>query len=266
MSHLGYLLLLIGIWVGNGSIGLAQNGTYPPKTTTSYSTVSPSPDSATRTVAAPKSLTFTASTDQRFFFFNDTRNDNGRRVPVSVYGIRAGFLFPSRRPNTDGSGGMRAAYKAGLGFYFVNQAINRPGLLPTTSEAVTRHLRMATAFFEPFLYRKKAIEVSLPLELGYGHSRYERTGDQVIEKEIARGVFIPAGVGVSASYQFPNLRWFRPFHWFGFNVLTGYRFILKKDVLNSHINYSGFYVSIGPSFFLENLTNDVKAWRKKRKK
>ena len=266
MSHFWHLLLLIGIWIGNGAIGLAQTGTYPRKTTTSYTTANPSPDSAQARATQPKSLTFTASTDQRFFFFNDTRNDNGRRVPVSVYGIRAGFLFPSRHPNTDGLGGMRAAFKAGLGFYFVNQAINRPGLLPTTSEAVTRHLRIATAFFEPYLYRKKAIEISLPLELGYGHSRYERNVGQATESEVARGIFIPAGVGVSASYQFPNLRWFRPFHWFGFNVLTGYRFVLKKDVPDSHINYTGFYVSVGPSFFLENLTNDIKEWRRKRKK
>lgn len=215
--------------------------------------------------ARPTSLTFTASTDQRFFFFGDTRNDNGRRVPVSVYGIRAGFLFPASRSRAGFDGGRAASFKAGAGFYFINQTLNRPGLLPNTSESVTRHLRIVTAYYERYLLRRNAFEVSLPLEIGYGHSRYERTGDPSREDEIARGVFIPLGVGVSAAYQFPTLRWFRPLHWFGFNVLAGYRFILKRDVPESNINYNGFYISVGPSFFLENLTADIKRWRQRRK-
>lgn len=260
------LLLLAGIGVSRQSAVLAQTNASAEKPVRLSATVSPVPDSTGGRVDRPKSLTFTASTDQRFFFFNDTRNNNGRRIPVSVYGLRAGFLFPSRQSRSADTGGIRAAFKAGLGFYFVNQALNRPGLLPATTDAITRRLRIVTVFFEPYLFRKKAIEISLPIELGYGHSRYERTNDQAPENEVARGVFLPAGVGLSASYQFPSLRWFRPLHWIGFNVLAGYRFVLKKDVPASHINYTGLYISVGPSFFLENLTADVKAWRKKRKK
>ncbi|HLL94573.1 MAG TPA: hypothetical protein VK404_06340 [Spirosoma sp.] len=267
MSRFWHLLVLCSTWGGsNWSDAVAQTNESAQKRTPMLASPNGLPDSVKTKVAQPKSLTFTASTDQRFFFFNDTRNDNGHRVPVSVYGIRAGFLFPSRHVSSTEVGGIRAAFKAGLGFYFVNQSINKPGLLPATSEAVTRHLRIATAFFEPYLFRKKSIELSLPIELGYGHSRYERKNDQEPEIEVARGVFLPAGVGVLASYQFPNLRWFRPFHWFGFNVLTGYRFILKKDVPNSQINYSGLYLSVGPSFFLENFTADIKYWRRNRKK
>lgn len=266
MSRFWHVLLLAGIWAGNESGALAQTSISVEKNTQPPAATVQLPDSAQTRLSRPKSLTFTASTDQRFFFFNDTRNDNGRRVPVSIYGVRAGFLFPYRRAHDAGAVGVRSAFKAGVGFYFVNQAINRPGLLPGTSEAVTRHLRMVTAFFEPYLFRKKAIEISLPIELGYGHSRYELSTDQPHQNELARGVFLPAGVGVSASYQFPALRWFRPLHWVGFNVLTGYRFILKKDVPVSQINYTGFYVSVGPSFYLENLTADVKYWRTNRKR
>lgn len=222
------------------------------------------PDS---TRAAPaKSLTFTASTDRRFFFFKDTRNTNNRRTPVSVYGLRTGFLFPSRRSRVSEEGERTAAFKAGVGFYFANQDINRPGLLPNTSASVTRRLRYVMTFYEPYLFRRKAIEVSLPIELGYGHSRYERNDEQAMDYEVARGVFVPLGVGVTTAYHFPNIRWFRPFHWFGFNVLAGYRIILKKDVPESNINYNGFYLSIGPSFFLENLTSDISYWRQRRRK
>ncbi|GAB2593825.1 hypothetical protein [Spirosoma areae] len=216
--------------------------------------------------AQPASLTFTASTDQRFFFFSDTRNDDNRRIPVSVYGIRAGFLFPARHNRPALQGGRTASFKAGAGFYFVNQHIDQPGLLPNTSASVTRHLRIATAYYERYLLRRKAFDVSLPIELGYGHSRYELNDDQSSKNEVARGIFIPLGVGVSAAYQFPTIRWFRPLHWFGLNFLTGYRFVLKKDIPESQINYTGLYVSVGPSFFLENLTADIKYWRQKRKK
>lgn len=266
MSRLWRSLLLIGAYTGSQSSVSAQVNTSVEKPTRLSVPAGQSPDSTRSQVARPKSLTFTASTDQRFFFFNDTRNAEGRRVPVSIYGIRAGFLFPTRHPRTADGGGKRAAFKAGVGFYFVNQKINQPGLLPATREAVTRHLRIVTAFFEPYLFRKKAVEISLPIELGYGHSRYERSNDRSPENEVARGIFLPAGVGVAASYQFPSLRWFRPLHWFGFNVLTGYRFTLKKDIPASQINYSGLYASVGPSFFLENLTADLKYWRKKRRK
>ncbi len=213
----------------------------------------------------PKSLTFTASTDQRFFFFNDTRAEDNRRVPVNVYGIKAGFLFPPSHNRPALQGGRPVSFKAGAGFYFVNQHIDHPGLLPNTSEFVTRRLRIVTLYYERYLLRRKAFDISLPIELGYGHSRYEINDDQSNKHEIARGIFLPLGVGVSATYQFPTIRWLRPLHWFGLNFLAGYRFILKKDVPESQINYTGLYFSVGPSFFLENLTYDIKHWRQKRK-
>lgn len=215
---------------------------------------------------SPKSLTFTASTDQRFFFFNDTRTEDNRRVPVSVYGMRAGFLFPPQHNRSNLKGGRVASFKAGAGFYFVNQHLDIPGLLPNTEESVTRHLRIATVFYERYLLRWKALDVSMPIEIGYGHSRYERNDEQVGKHEVARGIFLPLGVGFSAAYQFPAVRWLRPLHWFGLNALAGYRFILKKDIPDSQINYTGLYISVGPSFFLENLTADLKYWHRKRKK
>lgn len=266
MSRIWRLLLFVSVCLGGQVTGLAQVNPPVEKPTQASIPGGALSDSARSPVDRPKSLTFTASTDQRFYFFNDTRNADGRRVPVSVYGVRAGFLFPIRHPRNGNGGGLRAAFKAGAGFYFVNQTLDQPGLLPATQVAVTRHLRVVTAFFEPYLFRKKAVEISLPIELGYGHSRYERSNDRSPENEVARGVFVPAGIGVAASYQFPALRWFRPLHWFGFNVLTGYRFTLKKDIPASQINYSGLYVSVGPSFFLENLTADLKYWRRKSRK
>ncbi len=267
MSLLWRILLFGSIWGGviNKAVAQAEASVEKPTPlTVSADKSARLPDSASST--RPKSLTFTASTDQRFFFFNDTRNDENRRMPVSVYGIRAGFLFPSSHHRSAFKGGRTASFKAGAGFYFVNQTLDRPGLLPNTSASVTRHLRIVTGYYERYLLRRKSFEVSMPIELGYGHSRYELNDDSSNEHEVARGIFIPLGVGISSAYQFPNLRWFKPLHWFGFNVLAGYRFILKRDVPESQINYTGFYISVGPSFFLENLTYDIKHWRQRRKR
>ena len=266
MSRFWYLLLLLGgVWSANRSVTMAQTRVSVEKSASLSTATSQPPDSARTRVGGPTSPSFTASTDQRFFFFDDTRNENGRRMPVIVYGLRAGFLFPCRRGRNATIEQARAAFKAGAGFYFVNQTLNQPGLLPATTEAVTRRLRIVTAFFEPYLFNKGAVKVSLPIELGYGHSRYERSNDRSLKNEVARGFFLPAGIGVQASYQFPALRWFRSFHWFGLNVLTGYRFVLKKDIPASQINYSGCYVSAGPSFYFDSFTTDYKKWRKKRR-
>lgn len=263
-SRFWHVLLFSTIGAGVGSVGSAQTSVTAEKTIRQSPTTNQLPDSVRP--ARPRSLTLTASTDQRLSFFNDTRNENGRRIPVPVYGLRTGFLFPARHPRRVDGGGRSAAFKAGVGFYFVNQTLSQSGLLPGTSEAIRRRLRMATAFFEPYLFRQKAIQISLPVEVGYGHSRYERKNDQSLENEIARGFFLPAGVGVQALYQFPKLRRLRPFHWFGFSVLTGYRFILKKDIPASQINYSGLYISAGPSFFLDSFTTDYRRWRRTRRR
>ena len=130
---------------------------------------------------------------------------------------------------------------------------------------MTRRLRYAMMFYEPYLLHRGTLAISLPLELGYGQSRYERNDYFARKHEIARGVFVPVGVGVQTTYQFPFARWFRPLHWFGLNVLTGYRFVLKRDVPGSQVNYNGLYLSGGPSFFLEPLLADLRRWRQRRK-
>lgn len=252
-ASFGWLLLLIGLLAPFAQRAAAQGQINLT-------------DSTAGRAQSPHSLTFTASTDQRFFFFNDTRSENNHYVPVSVYGIRAGFLFPAKHPRAGLQRGRSASFKAGAGFYFINQHLDRPGLLPNTTESVKRHLRYVTVYYERYLLRRGPFEISLPIETGYGHSRYEVNSDSPDRREVARGVFIPLGVGLSAAYQFPNIRWFRPFHWFGLNVLTGYRFILKRDIPDSKVNYTGFYLSVGPSFFLENLTADLKHWRQKRQR
>ncbi|AQG79711.1 hypothetical protein AWR27_10450 [Spirosoma montaniterrae] len=223
-----------------------------------------SPDSTP--AQRPTSLTFSAQTDQRFFYFNDTRNSDDRRVPVNVWGVQAGFLFPLKRPRPGLTNGRPVGFRAGVGFFFTNQTIDQPGLLPNTSESITRRLRYATLNYEPFVFRHKTFEVSLPLEIGYGWSRYEHTHERPNEPELAKGHFIPAGVGVGLSYMFPHPRWFRPLRWFGVNFLAGHRFTLKRDIPASQINYNGWYMSVGPAFFLENFTADYKRWRQKRKK
>lgn len=254
-----YVWLLMLVWAGRTPCATAQTRTSVQKPTRLNRVKQP--DSAQST--KPNALTFSASTDQRFFFFNDTRNEEGRRKPVTVYGARAGYIFPKQHYSKRNPDVRAAAFKAGAGFYFLNQELHQPGLLPGTSESIKRRLRMGMIFYERYLLTREKYQITLPIELGYGHSRYERLDGA--ENELARGVFLPVGLGISGAYQFPNVRWFRPLHWFGLNLLVGYRFVLKRDIPRSQVNYAGLYVSAGPSFFLENMTADLKAWRKKRR-
>jgi len=200
----------------------------------------------------PTRAALIAETDQRFFYFSDSRNEANRWVPINVWGARVGMLLP-------------AAYKIGVGVYYANQQISKPGLIPETSASVRRQLYYLTAYYEPYLYRKKLWELSLLTELGWGYSQYERIDNPALEQELAKGNFMPAGLGVSFSVKMPTIRGFRPLRWFGVNFLSGYRFILKKDIPASQINYNGLYYSIGPAFFLDRFTADYRAWRNQRK-
>jgi hypothetical protein len=106
MNHLWlfFFSFLLPLITASGTLAQTQVNIQKPTNLSANGGIR-APDSTQVRSTKPKSLTFSASTDQRFFFFEDTRNDNGRRVPVSVYGIRAGFLFPTKRQYEPGANG-----------------------------------------------------------------------------------------------------------------------------------------------------------------
>lgn len=193
-------------------------------------------------------------TDQRFTFYRDSRNLQHRLEPINMWGARVGLLLPSN-------------VKVGIGGYYSDQRLRRTDLVPDLDARTRRHLYFLQGYVEPYFFRRKFWEFSTPVELGWGHSRYDLVDDQdqVRVAYVRRGWFIPLGVGASASVKFPPIGRFKPTRWFGLNFLVGYRFILRGDFPQGRSNYNGAYASVGPIFFFDRFTDDLKHWRKKRR-
>lgn len=201
----------------------------------------------TAKVKRARKPTFIAETDQRFSKYYDLRGSNAL---TNIWGARLGFLYPNN-------------VKIGLGFYYSPQTTNTQQLLPRLYSTLRRQLFTVTTYVEPYWWRREHWEFSTPVEVGLGRSVYRvmNNAEQITGTE--RGWFVPAGVGASFSVKFPPLNWFRPTRWLGVNFLAGYRLTLKQDFPHTDVNYNGLYFSIGPIFFFDRFTADVKAWQQR---
>lgn len=187
-------------------------------------------------------------TDQRFFYFKTHFFPDPDRLFMRVYGVRAGVLLPKN-------------IKVGAGVYFTGQEMNHfwNGYI-----VQQRRLQYFVAYIEPFYFRRKFWELSSPLEIGIGTSRYVLSRVVDLQPSVKTGIAIPIGLGLSISLKSQAIHKFRPLRWLGFNATAGYRFTLQPNVSNSPVTYNGFYYSAGPTLLLSRVYADYKAWRKNR--
>ncbi|QJD80672.1 hypothetical protein [Spirosoma rhododendri] len=196
----------------------------------------------------PQKARFIAELDQRFFYFKD------RRQPLfsnstSVWGGRAGFLLPSN-------------IKVGLGYYFTNHDVDEPW---DGHQTIRRRLNYATAYVEPYLFRRTYWELSVPIEAGVGSVRYRfEDADATLSRTVQTTV-IPLSVGVSVSLKFPVVFNIRPIRWFGVNLITGYRYTLYDEAPTQRVTLNGLYYSVSPAIFLDRIYADYEVWRKKHR-
>lgn len=203
-------------------------------------------------VEHPTRLKLVMETDQRFSCFTDSRSRQGDWRAINVWGARIGLLFPNN-------------VKTGVGFYYATQLLTHSAMLPDLHTALHRRMVAGTLYLEPFWILRKLWELSTPVETGLGWGVY-RGADLATQRSLTRrGWFVPFGAGLSVSLKFPELRGLRPLRWFGLNLLSGYRLILKKDFPGSRVNYNGLYFSVGPTFFFDRFTDDFKVWRQQRR-
>ncbi|WP_266367745.1 hypothetical protein [Tellurirhabdus rosea] len=195
---------------------------------------------------------FVADTDQRFFFFRTPFGDRSGPDAFNIWGIRAGLLFPRK-------------YKLGLGYYVGRQLFSRPGIVPEPYTRLTRRLSYLTAYYEPYLFRRKFWELSVPVEAGFGTVRYDSFNYPNQARTRRRGYFVPTGAALSLSLKFPELRRLRALRWFGVNFIGGYRVVPYVQSTDSQLGYNGFFYSISPAFFLDRFTVDYKKWRARQK-
>ncbi|MCU0352850.1 MAG: hypothetical protein MUD08_03785 [Cytophagales bacterium] len=195
-------------------------------------------------VVRKRSIKPAADFDQRFSFIGGQ--------PVNIWGYRLGVLVNEKA-------------KIGVGGYFTRYQTQ---ILSSETPDLTREQRLffGTVFFEPFLFRKEHWEGSIITEAGFGMASID-TRDLTAGSGTslqARRPFVPIGTGLSLSYKLPPLFGVRAFRWVGLNAMGGYRKTVLGHELNG--NYDGFFWSIGGYFFLDRITDDIRQWRRKRRK
>jgi hypothetical protein len=188
-----------------------------------------------------------AELDQRFFHFKEATSPFLRN-PTSVWGARIGLLLPCN-------------IKAGVGYYFTTQHINESW---EGYRVTYRRLHYATAYVEPYFFRRRYWELSIPLEVGLGSAHYELIRTATQQPDDRRTIAVPLSAGLSVSVKFPSWRGLRPLRWFGANLMSGYRYTLPPHVPTGPSTLSGVYYSISPAIFLDRFYADFSAWRKAR--
>jgi len=201
-------------------------------------------------VKCPTRPKLVIETDQRFSCFTDSRSRQGNLRAVNVWGARIGLLFPNN-------------VKTGVGFYYATQLLTQSAMIPDIPMALHRRMVAGTLYLEPYWIRRKLWELSTPVEAGLGRAVYQGADPATQRSQTQRGWFVPFGAGLSVSLKFPELRGLRPLRWFGLNLLSGYRLILKRDFPGSRVNYNGLYFSVGPTFFFDRFTGDFKVWQQR---
>lgn len=192
----------------------------------------------------------TTDFDQRFSFLD--------KEGVNIWGYRVGVVVNDK-------------FKVGIGGYFLNQdtTVVRTDALGRPTSKLQRKLYFGTVYYEPFLFRKTLVEMSLVFELGYGqavldsaNSKRNGTRPATIVAVEDKQDFIPAGVGISFNFKVPDIKHLHFLTYIGINAMAGLRkTIFESDLKN---NFDGWYWSIGSAIFIDKMFADAKA-KKQRK-
>ncbi len=196
----------------------------------------------------PDKPKFILEADQRFFYFKDATPPLLQN-PTNVWGARAGFLLPSN-------------VKVGVGYYFTGQAISESW---DGYQLVHRRLRYGTVYVEPYFFRRKYWELSLPIEAGVGAAHYRLINSDTQQPDQRQTVALPLSAGLSVAVKFPTLFGFKPLRWLGVNFMAGYRYTHQQGVPGGPSTMNGVYSSVSPAIFLDRIYQDVAGWRNGRR-
>jgi hypothetical protein len=183
-----------------------------------------------------------------FDFQFDNRNSFIKNNAVNIQGINIGLDYAS---------GVRW----GIGAYRIIQPSRRYLMVDKQKVATNRELDLyfVTPNFQYTFFRRKWIETSVVLEVGFGKIVYKVLSEDLskILRE-RKGFFIPAGAGLDVLIT--------PIRWAGVEGLIGYRKSLKTYDINQ--DFDGIFYSYGIKIFIGAILDDLKyhAAKKKYKK
>lgn len=192
----------------------------------------------------PKSIKPTTDFDQRFSFFNNQS--------VNIWGYRVGVL-------------VNDSYKVGIGGYFVRQDSQQIAIASPMSNGkkIQRDVYFGTVFYEPFVFRKSWVQMSVVFELGYGNTSIDSAVQAFNGERFTRSQrehIIPVAVGVSYYFKLPpQPPKTRLLNYVGLNIMAGLRTVILSQPTGS--NYNGFYWSVGGTLFLDEIYSDYKRKR-----
>jgi len=185
----------------------------------------------------------TTDFDQRFSYINNEL--------VNIWGYRIGIFVNDR-------------FKTGIGGYYMDQQFaSRPDAKNAGSLTLEKKIGFGTLYYEPFIFRRELVEMSLVFEAGYGKITVDSSKFDGETTATGRGhsVFVPAGAGISFNFKIPEIRHFHFLTYIGINAMAGFR---KTVFASDHANYDGGYWSIGSAIFIDRIFTDVRAHIRKK--
>ena len=174
-----------------------------------------------------------------FLISLDARNSFVTAEAVKMRGVKVGLNFNRR-------------VKFGLGFNWMAEGFERPidveengGLVEKNGMLRFWHI---TPFFDYNFYHTRYWDISLPLQLGIGASRfrYDVEGKNVFTAQGPMVLYEPAMVVI-----------YKPIPWFGAGVGVGYRLMLVK---NDHIaeRFTSPIYALKFAVYFDRIYNDLK--------
>jgi hypothetical protein len=179
----------------------------------------------------------------------DNRDSFVQASAVRIIGVNVGVMPRGKR------------YRLGLGAYTLRRSY--ADLYTYSGKGKNRKLKdtltpsLSLTYFTPnFAYtffHHRLIELSVPVDVGLGRSRYTVTDQNGSVTTDSRGLFIPAEVGLGVLLK--------PTRWVGISGAAGYRVSLKA--IDYKEDFNGWYYSYRLNLFVGAIWHDYRAHRQR---
>jgi len=181
----------------------------------------------------------------------DNRNSFVQASAVRIIGLNVGVM-PRGKPYRLGVGGytLRRSY---------SQLYTYSGKGKATKLKDTFTPELSLTYFTPnfayTFYNRRFIELSIPVDIGLGHSHYTITNENGTVTTDSRGLFFPAEVGLGLLLK--------PTRWAGISGAVGYRLSLKE--IDYKEDFDGWYYSYRLNLFAGNIWHDWRGYRQRQR-
>ena len=181
----------------------------------------------------------------------DNRDSFVQSSAVRIIGLNVGVVLRGK------------PYRLGLGAYTLSRSYAE--LYTYSGKGKNRKLKdtltpeLSLTYFTPnFTYtffKRRFVELSVPVDIGLGRSHYTITDEKGNVTTDNRGLFIPAEIGLGVLLK--------PTRWVGVSGGAGYRVSLKE--IDYKEDFNGWYYSYRLNLFVGNIWHDCQQYRQHRR-